>query len=66
MGSDQNFQSFMQQMRGFLSTPPAWGATKRRGDPVGYRLISIHAPRMGSDSKHGEKSALFAFVCCAK
>ena len=29
-------------------------------------LISIHAPRMGSDSKHGEKSALFAFVCCAK
>ena len=34
----------------FLSTPPAWGATARL-TPLIYRIhISIHAPRMGSDS----------------
>ena len=33
----------------FQSTPPAWGATYRRIHKYTGILISIHAPRMGSD-----------------
>ena len=49
MGSDdfRNIQEVIPRI--FLSTPPAWGATRagqRRGQPPN---ISIHAPRMGSD-----------------
>ena len=35
----------------FLSTPPAWGATLRRAHAHTRRIISIHAPRMGSDAR---------------
>ena len=34
----------------FQSTLPAWGATERNEDDIDYIRISIHAPRMGSDS----------------
>ena len=38
----------------FQSTLPAWGATSP--DAWGYvdKIISIHAPRVGSDEKHGK------------
>ena len=35
--------------KSFLSTLPAWGATLRKDDSHGKRIISIHAPRVGSD-----------------
>ena len=34
----------------FLSTLPAWGATSRRFRLCAQTDISIHAPRVGSDS----------------
>lgn len=34
----------------FQSTPPAWGATSPKRDGTSDITISIHAPRMGSDS----------------
>ena len=34
----------------FQSTLPAWGATKAYQIQKGFQRISIHAPRMGSDS----------------
>ena len=37
----------------FQSTLPAWGATGRLLDLEQHKLISIHAPRMGSDSLGG-------------
>ena len=33
----------------FQSTLPAWGATHRQPFLLDWRIISIHAPRMGSD-----------------
>ena len=36
----------------FQSTLPVWGATDGLPGLAGYRLISIHAPRVGSDSQH--------------
>ena len=36
----------------FQSTLPAWGATSLPSLFLSTRLISIHAPRMGSDIKH--------------
>ena len=39
----------------FLSTLPAWGATGRRRSVVWRPSISIHAPRVGSDSKNRQK-----------
>ena len=33
----------------FQSTPPAWGATYNRSRETRQKIISIHAPRMGSD-----------------
>ena len=36
--------------KAFQSTLPVWGATRRRGDAHGRGEISIHAPRVGSDS----------------
>ncbi len=33
----------------FQSTPPEWGATATRGDLIGCIVVSIHAPRVGSD-----------------
>ena len=38
----------------FQSTPPAWGATEKVGDVLGMLYISIHAPRMGGDSKNSQ------------
>ena len=34
----------------FLSTLPEWGATIRSGERIGLHVISIHAPRVGSDT----------------
>ena len=56
MGSDVGNTS--RQLKGlvFQSTLPVWGAT-RNGRPVGQiTLISIHAPRVGSDGAYGWKS----------
>ena len=33
----------------FQSTLPAWGATRHRIVAIVFLVISIHAPRMGSD-----------------
>ena len=41
--------------RSFLSTLPARGATRHLDDRQGREMISIHAPREGSDSKCAEK-----------
>ena len=38
---------------GFQSTLPGWGATAERRRLAGGLLISIHAPRMGSDRENG-------------
>ena len=35
--------------RKFQSTLPGWGATRDRGQRAVSQIISIHAPRMGSD-----------------
>ena len=35
----------------FQSTRPAWGATQEEAQPAQGTQISIHAPRMGRDSK---------------
>ena len=43
--------SILTSMRLFQSTLPAWGATWVNGGSYGDRVISIHAPRVGSDSK---------------
>ena len=49
MGSDQNGTVFSDIESVFLSTLPAWGATSWvRGSRLTY-VISIHAPRVGSD-----------------
>ena len=37
---------------GFQSTLPVWGATYRPGIESGLGVISIHAPRVGSDPGH--------------
>ena len=42
----------------FQSTLPGWGATKVFGQHGIYRLISIHAPRMGSDTTTGRRTSL--------
>ena len=40
----------MTDMKKFQSTLPVWGATHRRDEePPGGEVISIHAPRVGSD-----------------
>ena len=36
----------------FQSTPPAWGATQARRGLAQLREVSIHAPRVGGDSRH--------------
>ena len=37
---------------GFQSTLPVWGATVGGSIPLGYKIISIHAPRVGSDNTY--------------
>ena len=50
MGSDDKINTAFLLEETFLSTPPAWGATKQLS-PARFRSrISIHAPRMGSDT----------------
>ena len=39
-----------KKSKGFQSTLPVWGATKLLIDQLGLPFISIHAPRVGSDS----------------
>ena len=41
--------SLMRRQMPFLSTLPAWGATQRIMGEYLHILISIHAPRVGSD-----------------
>ena len=42
------FRLFRQPPR-FQSTLPVWGATKKARDLINAQMISIHAPRVGSD-----------------
>ena len=42
----------------FQSTLPGWGATKRGRETRGVIEISIHAPRMGSDTTTGRRTSL--------
>ena len=42
----------------FLSTLPAWGATKSGGEVEAGCLISIHAPRVGSDQPRIPQAAV--------
>ena len=39
----------------FLSTPPVWVATQTVYDVLAGRYVSIHATRMGGDSKSAQK-----------
>ena len=50
MGSDQSFTDFISGAVQFQSTLPGWGATTPRQETPAAPEISIHAPRMGSDS----------------
>ena len=51
MGSDDLQRGFDNQSVIFQSTLPVWGATYLDHDHVDReRLISIHAPRVGSDA----------------
>ena len=44
------FADISAKIQGFQSTLPVWGATKLDIDTVDALIISIHAPRVGSDS----------------
>ena len=43
----------------FQSTPPVWGATGEAESSPDGRQISIHAPRVGGDSKNRQIMQLF-------
>ena len=43
------FADISAKIQGFQSTLPVWGATKLDIDTVDALIISIHAPRVGSD-----------------
>ena len=48
--------------RSFQSTLPVWGATRQQGAHQGQLPISIHAPRVGSDTTQAAAlSAIFDF-----
>ena len=49
MGSDFSSGFGSRLVIPFQSTPPAWGATYNRSRETRQKIISIHAPRMGSD-----------------
>ena len=49
MGSDDSTERIILDEYQFLSTLPAWGATRRPGSYTVNSGISIHAPRVGSD-----------------
>ena len=49
MGSDDQGQGTPSVGDGFQSTLPGWGATNFSASRSPRNLISIHAPRMGSD-----------------
>ena len=49
MGSDRRIEELKELSEIFQSTLPAWGATCFATSVVTPTLISIHAPRMGSD-----------------
>ena len=49
-GERQLSDEIAQAILKFLSTPPAWGATKSLRQTGTAYGISIHAPRMGSDT----------------
>ena len=49
MGSDLDVTDLVGQPFEFQSTLPAWGATRNLYYLSRFRIISIHAPRMGSD-----------------
>ena len=42
----------------FQSTLPGWGATRRQSHFITEDIISIHAPRMGSDVSDAERKGL--------
>ena len=46
--------------KGFQSTLPVWGATRRPGRKQRKAAISIHAPRVGSDSAWSSQTARFS------
>ncbi len=49
VGSDKGRREAAPTQKGFQSTLPVWGATRRVGDAQALVGISIHAPRVGSD-----------------
>ena len=48
-GATSSRDSHLPSCSGFQSTLPAWGATADPHRRLGSRMISIHAPRVGSD-----------------
>ena len=50
MGSDWKAKIIFERTNRFQSTLPAWGATILPNASTKDDKISIHAPRMGSDS----------------
>ena len=51
MGRDAKRVAANSAEAGFQSTRPVWGATRLEAVFVLFHIISIHAPRMGRDSK---------------
>ena len=51
MGRDDVASYYPHQMTLFQSTRPVWGATVQADDTEFLVRISIHAPRVGRDSK---------------
>ena len=48
----------LRQFHQFQSTLPGWGATRRQSHFITEDIISIHAPRMGSDVSDAERKGL--------
>ena len=52
-GATHKTQEFKTLTKVFQSTLPVWGATQHSIWVSGFRAISIHAPRVGSDGDRG-------------
>ena len=59
-GERLGFMRYVVSLVRFQSTPPAWGATLKEYDSLYRELISIHAPRVGSDLR-----LTYAFKDCS-
>ena len=50
-GATEIWLTFLLIHSAFQSTLPVWGATRRKAKTPLWKIISIHAPRVGSDQQ---------------